>query len=197
VRIYIVRHGQTETNKNFVPGTKRPKTEPLNQAGLKQAEQAADFITYRRTLPSLIISSPYVRALQTAKVIQTKLGLPLQEDDDLGEYNPGDWDGKHMDELAELFSKINVKVRHRFRPPNGESWFDEAQRFCGVIERAEQDGYTCIVLVSHYDPIKAAINSLTRKPIEHWGNSAEYPPGSVTVLDKSIVGWRLSELQFQ
>ncbi|GAC1499757.1 MAG: histidine phosphatase family protein [Candidatus Saccharimonadales bacterium] len=187
--IYLVRHGQSHGNVNFVPGVHRPKTDPLTKLGLTQAENAVSTIRSKKIKPEIIISSPYTRTLDTAITIQKKLNIPLVEDARLGEYDPGDWDGMRVDDFMKKFNEINLEKRYIFRPPNGESWLDEANRMYDAIKEAESNGNTCIVIVSHYDPIKAVINLLTKLPASDWPNLVDYPPGSVSVLNNNHSGW--------
>ena len=192
MRVYLVRHGQSQGNVHFIPGAVRPKTDPLTELGQKQAQQAACLLKSQNIQPTVVISSPYTRALDTAITIQKELGLPLIEDQRLGEYNPGDWDGTPIGEFTERFNKLPINERCTFRPPHGESWLDEARRINTVIKQAEANSHASIVLVSHYDPIRAVINLLTKQPSYAWNTLTEYPPGSVTTLDKNSDGWMLS-----
>jgi broad specificity phosphatase PhoE len=187
--IYLVRHGQSNGNVTFVPGIPRPITDPLTELGRTQANTAASYILTQKVQPVVIITSPYARTVDTAMIIQQALDVPLEKDDKLAEYNPGDWEGMHRDEFIERFTTIDPQERYTFRPPNGESWLDEANRVHEVITRAEARKQTCLVLVSHYDPIKAVINLLTKRPITDWGAPAAYPPGSITTIHTTDSGW--------
>lgn len=189
MQIYIVRHGQSLGNIQFTPGEPRPKTEPLTDLGKKQAKQVADQLCKQKARAQVIYSSPYTRAIQTAEIIQKEIKVSLFEDERLGEYYPGEWDGLPEDELSQLFGKISTDNRYKYRPPNGESWHDEATRFRDVIERAIEENYSCVVFVSHYDPIKAVINHLTKKNIKEWGEQVAYPPGSTTILSNKSGDW--------
>ena len=73
----LIRHGQTEFNRVFSvsrrdPGIRDPR---LTDQGRSQVRQAA--LALRRFNLSRIISSPYVRALETAGIIAEHLGLPI------------------------------------------------------------------------------------------------------------------------
>ncbi len=189
--IYFVRHGQSLGNVNFVAGVPRPKTDPLTELGLIQAKDAANYILTQKIRPQKIISSPYTRTVDTAIIIQKALNVALEQDERLGEYDPGDWDGLHVDKFTEKFNDIAPEERYIFRPPNGETWLEEANRMNSVVRQAEDSGQTCLVIVSHFDPIKAIINLLTERPPTAWVTPVEYPPGSVTRLRKSHSGWSL------
>src|SRR6266699_568511 len=73
----LIRHGQTEFNRIFSatrrdPGLRDPC---LTEDGQRQAMEVADrleTLEIRR-----LVASPYVRALETADIIATRLGLPI------------------------------------------------------------------------------------------------------------------------
>lgn len=70
MRVYLVRHGQTGGNV-----AKRHQTEhtPLTELGHEQARRVAEII--RLYQPTHIISSKYVRAIETARIIGDTCGL--------------------------------------------------------------------------------------------------------------------------
>jgi probable phosphoglycerate mutase len=61
VRVLLIRHGQSESNAGMPSSV--PSSSPLTELGRRQAERVAASFAER---PSLIVSSPYVRARQTA-----------------------------------------------------------------------------------------------------------------------------------
>ena len=80
----LVRHGQTEWN---LAGRMQGREEvPLNEAGIAQAEEAAQGIKKAKELYSLVfnkvISSPLGRAVDTAKIINSEINAPYIGKDD-------------------------------------------------------------------------------------------------------------------
>ena len=65
MKVYFVRHGQTNSNKES--RHQFPET-PLSDHGLTQADAVAK--RFKHLKVDLIISSPYTRALQTATAIK-------------------------------------------------------------------------------------------------------------------------------
>lgn len=115
--IYLVRHGQTDGNRDRIVQT--PQT-PLSALGLEQAQQLADSCD---DLPvSLIICSDYVRTQQTAAPLHNNLGCELVLSELFRERSFGDLRGKHYDEIDQNF------FDHSYHPPNGESHQQFAQR---------------------------------------------------------------------
>ena len=73
--IYIVRHGETQWNKEEV--FRGRKDIPLNETGRRQAEHAG---AYFRGIPvKRIISSPLARAVETAEGIALRRACPSRE----------------------------------------------------------------------------------------------------------------------
>ncbi|WP_026391394.1 histidine phosphatase family protein [Haploplasma modicum] len=70
MRIYLVRHGQTNYNlKRLVQGR---IDEPLNKTGIKQAKQTGQLIKQLNFKFDKIVSSPLSRAFETAYLIAKK-----------------------------------------------------------------------------------------------------------------------------
>lgn len=74
--IYIVRHGQSESN---VGPIRRGAESPLTEQGKKEAA----FVAKRcANLPiEALISSPFVRTQETAAIISQEIGLPIEYSD--------------------------------------------------------------------------------------------------------------------
>ena len=72
--IILVRHGESESNVGKLMGGWTDT--PLTELGLKQAEATARRLkTELRGQPCIIVSSDLKRAMQTAKVIGSALGV--------------------------------------------------------------------------------------------------------------------------
>lgn len=70
----LVRHAKSNWNDSSVSDRERT----LNARGERDAPIMGERITQHGIRPSLIISSPAVRAWSTAKIIAEKLGYPLE-----------------------------------------------------------------------------------------------------------------------
>lgn len=74
MEVYFIRHGQTLANKT---SRHQIDTEPLNIVGQRQAAMVARELAV--CSPTRIISSPTLRAKQTADAIALELSLPVEE----------------------------------------------------------------------------------------------------------------------
>jgi broad specificity phosphatase PhoE len=72
MEVYFIRHGETDFNKQH--RHQYPDT-PLNETGLAQAHTVAELVPQLH--PSHLIASTLTRAQQTAKIISTRVGLPI------------------------------------------------------------------------------------------------------------------------
>ncbi|MDP2724467.1 MAG: histidine phosphatase family protein, partial [Bacteroidales bacterium] len=68
MKIYFVRHGSTDSLEKRIS---QPNSEPLNKNGVGQAKELAK--RFADTQIDLIISSPHLRALQTAQAISASI----------------------------------------------------------------------------------------------------------------------------
>lgn len=100
--IYLVRHGETDWNKD---GRFRGREDlVLNERGLKQAEALASFFEPRKI--SAVYSSPLLRARQTAEAIAGRKGLLVQIEEGFIDVNYGEWQGLKLEEIEENFPSV-------------------------------------------------------------------------------------------
>ena len=149
--LIVVRHGQTEANRN---GLLQGRADlALNERGREQARAVADYLSAcgaRR-----VVSSPLLRATNTAAAIADALGLPVEIDERLIELDYGDWDQRPLSSVsAQQWAQWRADLS--FAPPNGESLASVSERvraFGEEVLRRYSDEVT--VAVSHVSPIKA------------------------------------------
>jgi probable phosphomutase (TIGR03848 family) len=154
--VLLVRHGHTPTTGAQLPG--RAKGLRLSDHGREQAEAAARRIGGLQKV-SAVYCSPLERARETAAPIAKALGLRAKVDRGLLECDFGDWTGGKLAQLRKLPEWRAVqRYPSGFRFPNGESFTEMQVRMVGALQRlvAAHPGET-IVVVSHADPIKAAL----------------------------------------
>ncbi len=154
--VVLVRHGQTETTGQVLPG--RAAGLHLADEGRKQAEHAASLIADGPPIAA-VYTSPLERARETAAPIAAALGQRAKVDKGLLECDFGDWTGE---KLAALMKKPEWATVQRspstFRFPGGESFAEMQHRIVSTLDRLRADHHGgTVVCVSHADPIKAAV----------------------------------------
>jgi probable phosphoglycerate mutase len=154
--ILLVRHGQTGTTGQVLPG--RAKGLHLADRGHEQAQRAAERIAELSKVDA-VYCSPLERARETAAPISKALGLRSKVERGLLECDFGEWTGAELKQLAKLPEWQTVqKAPSSFRFPGGESFIEMQLRIVAALDklRTQHPGGT-IVCVSHADPIKAAV----------------------------------------
>jgi broad specificity phosphatase PhoE len=176
-----VRHGETAANTEMrYLGT---RDDPLNERGIRQAEQAASAL---RDLPiAAVYSSPLRRAADTARRIADARGLAVEIEQRLREGAFGQWEGLTRAEVAardpELLARWEMDAA--VAPPGGESLAGVARRVLDLAEMlAGRHAGQSIVLVSHVAPIKALLTAaLGAPPLS--ARRLFLDPGTISVVD--------------
>ena len=124
--LYVARHGQTQWNsENKVCG----RTDlPLTEVGFAQAEMLAEKAAGGKL--DMIISSPMLRARQTAQPAAERFGLEILVDERLIEQDYGIYEGADRSDPGFLGNKRQFAVRY----PGGESMMDVAARVYSLLE---------------------------------------------------------------
>jgi len=114
VAIYLIRHGETASNRSRV--VQFPEI-PLSERGLAQARLLGERATSLGI--TRVVTSDMARAKMTADAVAAATGAPLSLDPDLQERNFGDLRGTPYSELMERQIELFAPD---YEPPNGESW---------------------------------------------------------------------------
>ena len=95
MKLYIIRHGQTDWN--IAKKIQGRQDIPLNERGHFQAQCLGKAMENRPI--TAVFSSPQIRAMETAIVVASPAGVPVIPVRDLMEINYGVWEGKTEEEL--------------------------------------------------------------------------------------------------
>ena len=155
--LLLIRHGQTSWNvEHRLPG-QIPGVE-LNEKGRQQATRLADALT---VIPiSAIISSPLVRAHETAGIIAQQYKLEIQFEPDLMDIELGHWTGQSYDELSKSDPAWKAFVKDPTVGPDDVETFPHVQeRAVAAIERWRKlDSIGAYpAFVAHADVVKLLI----------------------------------------
>ena len=102
--IYFIRHGESEANLLGVFAGQRDDS-PLTEKGKQQARIAAEDIKLKTPKVDLIISSPLIRAFNTAQIIAKEIGYDLSQiriDNRISEYDMGSFSGTPFRNITSL-----------------------------------------------------------------------------------------------
>lgn len=97
----LLRHGDTDANdKNVFRSRMDP---PLNDKGIAQAEKAAKVISKEfKNFVKRIITSPMLRAVNTADIVSEEIDIPVEQDRAIISWHLGFMSGKDRDEFQDL-----------------------------------------------------------------------------------------------
>jgi broad specificity phosphatase PhoE len=175
--IHLVRHGHHSLLDHVLCG--RMPGVQLTEFGCDQMAVAAEVVT--RTVPLAVQSSPQRRALQSAGIIAARCHLAVEIVPGFDEIDMGRWTGAKFADLAsdKAWQRWNEK-RGSTRPPDGESMAALQRRVIRHIERLRGQDAT-IVIVSHAEPIRAALMYYLRTPLDHF-HSVAIDPASISTI---------------
>lgn len=143
--VYFVRHGQSEANARRITAGSGLDV-PLTNAGRNQAAKVGEILEKKGI--ELVVSSPQIRALETARIIASRIGYPADKivtNDKFAERYLGELTGKPHDEVQNWFAMGQT-------PPGGESAEAMYSRVASGIDWLRTLDADKILLVSHGGP---------------------------------------------
>lgn len=206
--LLAIRHGETAWNSD---GRYQGQTDvPLNARGHEQAAQVARALAGEPL--DAVYSSDLARAMQTAQVLATQIGVPLRIDPALREQHFGAFQGLLAPEIDARWPAEHRRWLQRepgFGPPGGESRQAFSDRcVAAVLRLAHQHPGQTLAIVCHggvLDCLYRAARSLPldvprtwaldnagisrlrfdgrRLHIEAWGDTSHLPRDNVARAD--------------
>ena len=174
MQIFLIRHG--ESVKNAGKCDLEDWKVPLTNKGESQALQTGhNLLNYCKTHNisldnSIIISSPYIRAKQTASSINKYLNLPLLINYSISEYQHYDQVTTSISELEEYNKELSNScpllkkfIYNQVDENQNENNVEIVLRAKSVIENITNLPYDNVFIVSHKGFIKAFITAFNNK----------------------------------
>jgi len=134
----FVRHGQSQANAD---GIIADETSPLTDKGCEQAQETGSKLQTLRIMT--IVSSPLLRARQTAKIIADELDIDdyrIQIIDELRERDLGELKGKPKTQLSEWYSNTDAQTLE----PR-QALLDRMHIALQKIQALDEDGLVLVV----------------------------------------------------
>ena len=110
---FFIRHGQTTANRDGVRSGAESDTH-MTELGREQVRAAGRILHDLDVTPSLILCSPLSRTIETAHLMNARLGLEIRIEPGLVERRLGDWNGQSVEETR-------IPLAAGETPPGGES----------------------------------------------------------------------------
>lgn len=190
MKMYFVRHGETDWNVNKkIQGS---ADIPLNENGKRQAgELAARLVKLRREgefQAVRVYTSPQLRAAETAEAVADTLELSCIPLDGLREMSLGKWEGLSWKRVCEEFPKEyrawNSQRRYR-KTPEGESYQEVVSRafsaIACILERERED----VLVVTHSAVLMAVRCYMDDCPFEEREMLERYRADNTEVVELS------------
>lgn len=189
MKLYLVRHGETDWNKE-----RRIQGQadiPLNEFGRNLAKKTALGL---KNIPfAVCYSSPLERAVETAQLILGGRDVPIFTDKRIEEMTFGEWEGKCCSkkgwELPESFRAFFNDPEHYEPAPSGESFADVKARtgdfllwLAGQKQYQEQN----ILITTHGAALAGMLNYMKKRPLsEYWGQGVHK---NCAVTEAAVLG---------
>ncbi|MGB3402052.1 MAG: histidine phosphatase family protein [Microcoleaceae cyanobacterium] len=184
-RLLLVRHGETEWNRN---GQFQGQIDiPLNDNGKKQGSKAAEFL--KEVQMDFAVTSPMSRPKETAELIlKYHQNLELQLEDEFKEISHGLWEGQYEPEIEQSYPGLLNQWKtepEAVQMPEGENleqvWSRVTTAWKKIVQSYSKQSVTVLV-VAHDAVNKAILCQLFGLSPEHFWNFKQ-GNGAVTVID--------------
>lgn len=147
-RIYLVRHGKIHTGneKRYLGITDLP----LDQEGIMQAEFLKE--TFKDIPIDFVFTSPLKRCVQTAEILLGGSRHDFIQVKEFTEINLGLWENKPIETIKTNFPAAyeeRGKNLLTFKPPEGESFGQLAERVLPAFDRIGKNYSGDIMIMGH------------------------------------------------
>ena len=172
--LILIRHGQARASD----GSYNRET-PLSELGRLQAAAIANKIA-ASTPPVAVYTSPFPRAVDTAAPLCEKLGLKLQVEERLAEFEMADDSLESVQQRPDL---VIWRPEHR-GAANGETLAEFSVRVAGCCDEIVQEHLGArVAVVAHSGTIDAALRwSVGLASASPWQHEFDLANGSITEL---------------
>lgn len=129
MKIYFIRHGESESNK--VKRLTGNHDSPLTAEGVVQTRKVSSKIPLNF---SIIYSCDSLRCIQTTEILKSKLNISVTYDSRLRQRDFGSLGGKTWEEIGNVLREIDKKQEYDYRPHGGEHVDEVKQRILSCLK---------------------------------------------------------------
>src|SRR4051812_19937657 len=190
MRVYLVRHASHSLLGRVLCG--RAIDVGLNAEGQREARALGEY--FAREPVEMLQTSPRRRALETAQAIAARVPCEMQIAPAFDEHDAGEWSGRDFATLArDSRWRVWNERRGAMRPPQGESMHELQQRVVDHIEELRASDVGNAVIVSHAEPIRAAVMHYRGIALDDF-HRVDIAPASITLLQMTPSGVGVSTI---
>jgi probable phosphoglycerate mutase len=182
-RLLLVRHGATNaTEEGRFSGSSGAE---LSEDGRRQATRLGERLAHHNI--AAIYSSPYSRALETARIIAGHCRVEPVVRDGLREIGHGRWEGLTRDEVEQRFGDEYATWEtdpFTFAPAGGESGVAVLARALPEIRRmVTEHADSQVLVVSHKATLRLLLSSLLGFDARGYRDRLDQSPACLNVVD--------------
>ncbi|MBL3593964.1 MAG: histidine phosphatase family protein [Synergistaceae bacterium] len=189
MRLFIVRHGETDWN---VAGRFQGQRDiALNGRGREQANLLADAL--EKVPFDRLWSSPLSRAFDTAQAVAERQKKAVDVEPGLTEISHGLWEGLQADEVERRWPGDLARwheTPHLLAMPEGESLLDVQNRALLALETIVAAGGDQVLVAAHDAVIKVLLCAWLEMPLRCFWRF-QVGNGSVSLVERTARGWSI------
>ena len=208
--IVLVRHGESVGNLADAEARERgadrldlPARDAdveLSERGRRQADALGAWMADAEHLPDVVVSSPYARALETARRAVEVPSLDVLLDERLRERDLGRFDGMTgagiRSEFADEAERRARVGKFYYKPPSGESWADVVLRIRSLLvdlrhgfedQRVWMFTHQAVIMTFRY-----VLEGLTEQELLEIDRTSTIPNASMTTYRRGDDGLTLA-----
>lgn len=187
MRLYLVRHGETDWNKERRMQGKSDI--PLNDFGRKLAYDTREGL--KDVSFDIAYTSPLIRAKETAQIIIGDRKIPLIEDDRIQEMGFGEFEGLSCSEkgynIPDPEFRNFFEAPEKYHPPKGgESYQDMLERlqsFLTELYQQEEGKEQTVLVATHGAALRGMLVLIKGLPIEKYWVGGVHKNCAVSIID--------------
>lgn len=208
--LWLARHGESDANRaadraeraglEVIDVGRRDPDVPLSPIGAEQARALGEWLA-RNPVPDAVWSSPYLRAVETARIALETAGrsprITLDErlrDRELGVLDALTSNGVEVRYPDEARRRRWIG-KYFYRPPGGESWADVALRLRSALaDLSERHEGERVLIVAHDAVVRLVTHvclGWTEEEVLRHDLTTPIPNASVTRLLHAADSWEL------
>ena len=155
MKIYVIRHGQTVWNaKGIIQGHSQNR---LSKTGKAQVEESA--LKLKNEKIDLIISSPLMRTMQTANIMNQYHGVKIIKNEKIIENHQGIFTGRKKSDLTQKELEQKLKMSKDAKMETMEEVEARTRKFMDEIKHKYSD--KTLLVVTH-NIVASAIESIAK-----------------------------------
>lgn len=181
MKIYLMRHGETDYNK-----AKRfygSRDIPINPQGKKQAGQL------KKVMKSIVVDKVYTSSLrrtyETASIVFEDRLIVLKKMSALNEKDFGEWEGLTADQIQACYpAEWSAWLASPFEatPPQAEPFAVFQTRVWKTIDKlTAKHSQSRIAIIAHLGVLRLIYQRLVNQQVLFW--DIDFPQGTVTCLE--------------